>query len=161
MSCFINQDIENCLFILNEIDKFYIAEYQSNIESNYNSNTDEIIDIFTNINWIQIDFNTITIQTDYLTLDELYSTAIKIQVSEIENELTLFLNQKKKFIILYIDKNSNCWVDGILKNDNGYRFANINFEIANDINQLSFDLIKTSPYDIKKISNLYFTFNDL
>jgi hypothetical protein len=161
MSCSINQDIENCLFILNEVSKFYIADYTSSIEVNYDSDTDEIIDIYTDLNWIEIDFNSITIQTDYSITDELYSTAIKLTISEISNELTLYLNERRKFFILFIDKNNNCWVDAVMPHDNQYRFANINFEISNEQNQLAFDLIKTSPYDIKKISNQYFTYNDI
>jgi hypothetical protein len=161
MSCFINQDIENCIYIVNEVSKFYIADYTSSIEVNYDSESDEIIDIYTDLNWIEIDFNSITIQTDYSITDELYSTSIKLTISEISNELTLYLNERRKFFILFIDKNGNCWVDGVMSHDNQYRFANINFEISNEQNQLSFDLIKTSPYDIKKISNNYFTYNDI
>lgn len=161
MSCYINQDIENCLFILNEVSKFYIADYTSSIEVNYDSDTDEIIDIYTDLNWIEIDYNSITIQTDYSITDELYSTAIKLTISEISNELTLYLNERRKFFILFIDKNNNCWIDGVMPHDNQYRFSNINFEISNEQNQLAFDLIKTSPYDIKKISNQYFTYNEL
>jgi len=161
MSCFINQDIENCIFILNEVSKFYIADYTSSIEVNHDIETDKIVDIYTNLNWINIKFNSITIQTDYSIVDELYSTAVKITISEISNELTLYLNERRKFFILFIDKNDNCWVDGVMPHDNQYRFANINFEISNDNNNLSFDLIKTSPYNIKQIDNNYFTFNNL
>jgi hypothetical protein len=143
MSCFINQDIENCIFILNEVSKFYIADYTSSIEVNHDIETDKIVDIYTNLNWIDINFNTITIQTDYSIVDELYST------------------ERRKFFILFIDKNDNCWVDGVMPHDNQYRFANINFEISNENNNLSFDLIKTSPYNIKQIDNNYFTFNNL
>lgn len=159
MSCFINQDIQNCIFILNEVSKFYIADYTSSIEVNHDFETDKIIDIYTNLNWINIKFNSITIQTDYSIVDELYSTAVKMSISEISNELTLYLNERRKFFILFIDKNDNCWVDGVMAHDNQYRFANINFEISNENNNLSFDLIKTSPYNIKQIDNNYFTFN--
>jgi hypothetical protein len=161
MSCFINQDIENCIFILNEVSKFYIADYTSSIEVNHDIDTDKIVDIYTNLNWINIKFNTITIQTDYSIVDELYSTAVKMSISEISNELTLYFNERRKFFILFIDKNDNCWVDAVMPHDNQYRFSNINFEISNDNNNLSFDLIKTSPYNIKQIDNNYFTFNNL
>ena len=161
MSCFINQDIENCIYILNEVKKFYIADYTSSIEVNHDSDTDKIIDIYTNLNWIEIDFNTITIQTDYSVTDEVYSTAVRINISEISNELTIYLNERKKFFILFIDKNDNCWVDGVIPHDNQYRFDNLNFEISNENNNLSFDLIKSSPYDIKQLDNNYFTFNNL
>ena len=161
MSCFINQDIENCIYILNEVKKFYIADYTSSIEVNHDSDTDKIIDIYTNLNWIEIDFNTITIQTDYSVTDEVYSTAVRINISEISNELTIYLNERRKFFILFIDKNDNCWVDGVMPHDNQYRFDNLNFEISNENNNLSFDLIKSSPYDIKQLDNNYFTFNNL
>jgi hypothetical protein len=161
MSCFINQDIENCIYILNEIDVFYITEYQSDIEINFNQSTNEVIDIFTNLIWQNINVDTITIQTDYLVNEKLYSTAIRITISDITNELTLFLNEKKKFIIIYRDKNNNCWVDSVIPYDNGYNLRNINFEISNEQNTLTFDLIKTSSVDIKKISNNYFNFNNL
>ena len=161
MSCFINQDIENCIYILNEVKKFYIADYTSSIEVNHDSDTDKIIDIYTNLNWIEIDFNTITIQTDYSVTDEVYSTAVRINISEISNELTIYLNERRKFFILFIDKNDNCWVDGVMPHDNQYRFDNLNFEISNENNNLSFDLIKSSPYDIKQLDSNYFTFNNL
>jgi hypothetical protein len=84
-----------------------------------------------------------------------------MSISEISNELTLYFNERRKFFILFIDKNDNCWVDAVMPHDNQYRFANINFEISNENNNLSFDLIKTSPYNIKQIDNNYFTFNNL
>jgi len=161
MSCYINQDIQNCLYILNEVSKFYIADYTSSIEVNHDSDTDKIIDIYTDLDWIEIDFNSISIQTDYSITNELYSTAIGIITSEITNELTIYLNERRKFFILFIDKNNNCWVDGVMPHDNQYKFSNINFEISNENNNLSFDLIKTSPYNIKQIDNNYFTFNNL
>jgi hypothetical protein len=161
MSCYINQDIQNCLYILNEVSKFYIADYTSSIEVNHDSDTDKIIDIYTDLDWIEIDFNSISIQTDYSITNELYSTAVGITISEISNELTIYLNERRKFFILFIDKNDNCWVDGVMSHDNQYRFNNINFEISNENNNLSFDLIKTSPYNIKQIDNNYFTFNNL
>jgi hypothetical protein len=161
MSCYINEGIENCLFIVNQIKRIYIANYKPSIQINYNSDFDEIIDIYTDLDWFEIDFNTITIQTDYSLEEELYSTAIKITISEISNELTLYLNERRRFFVLYIDKNDNAWIDGVMPHDNQYKFTNINFEISNEQNQLSFDLTKASPYDIKQISNQYITYNNL
>ena len=161
MSCYFNSDIENCLFILNEIDKFYIADYNPSVDVNYNIDLDKIIDIYTDLNWVDIDFNSISIQTDYSVVDELYSTAVKITLSELSNLLQLYLNQNKRLFILFIDKNGNAFIDGVMPHDNQYKFQNINVEISNDNNVLSFDLVKSSPYDIKQIDSNYFIFNNL
>jgi hypothetical protein len=154
MGCFINQDIQNCLYILNDIEKFYIADYSSLIEVNYDSDNEIIIDIFSNINWQRIYFDSVSVQ-------KLYSTAIKMQISELENELELFQSNGKRFVILFIDYNGNCFADGVLPYDNGYIIQNINSEISETNNFLTFELNKTSSVNIKQIDNNYFTFNNL
>ncbi|CAB4154625.1 hypothetical protein UFOVP648_20 [uncultured Caudovirales phage] len=161
MSCLINQDIENCLFILNDIQKFYIGDYSSSIEVNYDSTDERIIDISTDINWEQIVFNTISIQTEYDRIDKTFSTLIKIEIDEIENELSLYIVNGKKYVILFIDKNGNCFADGVLPNDNSYKINNIQTEISLEKNLLSFELSKLSNVNIKQIDNNYFIFNNL
>jgi|LakMenEpi03Aug12_release.lakeMendotaPanAssembly.Ray.scaffolds.fasta_scaffold03657_18 hypothetical protein len=161
MGCFINQDIQNCLYILNDIEKFYIADYSSLIEVNYDSDNEIIIDIFSNINWQRIYFDSVSVQTDYNRVEKLYSTAIKMQISELENELELFQSNGKRFVILFIDYNGNCFADGVLPYDNGYIIQNINSEISETNNFLTFELNKTSSVNIKQIDNNYFTFNNL
>lgn len=155
MSCYINQNIETCFYILNEVKKFYIAEFSSLFDINYILDDDEIIDIFPYFNWVELKFTQISIQTDYLLENNLYSTSVRIGTDNITNETQLFLNQRKKFLILFIDKNNNAWIDGVLKHDNQYKLSNISYDINNDTNQLNFDLIKTSPYELTKISNNY------
>jgi hypothetical protein len=161
MGCKINNDIINCLYITNEISKFYIGAYTPSISVSYDPETDKIKDMYTPFHWIEIKYTSISIQTDYSNQDKLYSTACKLTINELPNLLELYMNQKRKLFILFLDKNGNAWVDGVIRNDNKYNFANIAAEISNDNNLLSFDLIKTSPYDIKQIDNNYFTFNNL
>jgi hypothetical protein len=154
MECYINNNIGVCQYIINDILKFYISDFKE-VEINYDSDIDKVIDIFTDIEWKEIKFNTITILTD--EQGKIYSTNIKINISEINNEIN-FYNPVNKLMILFIDSNQNAWVDSVLLSDNGYTFDNIVGNLGVDNNSIDFELNKSSIYNIKQIENKYLEF---
>lgn len=160
MQCYINSDIINCLYIIDDISKFYVAEFKS-VDVNYDSGQEKIIDIFTDINWQQILFDSISIQTDHSVNSDSYTTTIKLSISELTNEVNLYTAEGKKFLILFVDKNNKCFCDGVLSNDNGYSLQNIQTEISNDNNIINFEFNKTSNNNIKEIDENYFNFNNI
>lgn len=160
MECYINQDISNCEFVLADINKLFVAPF-STIEVNYDTDSEKIIDIYTEVNWQQLEFETLSIQTEHFATSDSYSTSIKVSLSEMTNELSLYIAEGKRFIILFIDKNQNCFCDGVLPNDNGYILENITSEISESSNTITFELNKISNYNIKEIDSNYFLFNNL
>jgi len=158
MNCYLSDNIENCLYILNDIHKFYIADYK-NIEVNYDTEQEKILDIFTDLDWLEIKFNTISIQTDYNKSNKVYNTAIKITIDSLTNEINFYNYSSKKFVVLFIDKNDNVFADGVIENDNQYNLINVIGTFDNDNNNISFDLVKESYFNIKQIDNNYYNFN--
>jgi hypothetical protein len=153
MSCIINQNIQNCNYILDGINKLYISSVK-NVEYSFEDN--EFIDIFTEMNWFEIEFNAIEFNTEYQ--NKIYSTTITVQINNINNEINFFENNK--YNILLVDSNKQNYVDGILNGDNQYTITNITTVLDdNNTNSISFDLVKSSIFDIKKINENYYTFN--
>lgn len=158
MTCTLQQDFYNCSVILDDIEKFYFASYKP-VEINYNESTNLITDIFTDINWIPLDFSSMSIQTD--KTEDLYTTAIKITITEVTDELNLFVANKKRFMILFIDNNGNVFVDSVIAGDNSYFISDIKTELGDDISAIGFQLNKTSKYNIKQLDSMYIDFNQI
>ena len=89
MSCIINQNIQNCNYILDGINKLYISSVK-NVEYSFEDN--EFIDIFTEMNWFEIEFNAIEFNTEYQ--NKIYSTTITVQINNINNEINVSIINK-------------------------------------------------------------------
>ena len=163
MNCDLNNIIGTCQYTLNDIDKLYIQKYQKDIDYSVDD-LGKVIDIYTDIDWVEIEFSLATYQTDYNSTTELYTTQIVLLFSDENFQDDLNNLFDKQLLILFKDNNGISHVDGIQEDDSGYLITDFSQDFDTttpENNTLKITMQKSSKYNVAIIDDNYISFNNL